>query len=222
MSDFALELLGYVASAVIAVSLMLVSVVRLRVVNLVGSTLFVVYGLLIEAMPIVLLNVLMVAVNAYHLTRLLRDTEEEIELLQVAPDTPYLGRFLAHHADDIHRVAPGFTLDHDAVCVLVLRDAVPSGLFVARHEGSTLRVALDYAIPSYRDLKGGAHLYERLPTLLEDASIEEIVADTGDHAHARYLERMGFERRGTELVRPFSPSGTPPPTGRRRPGGWRR
>jgi hypothetical protein len=222
MNDVALEFLGYAASAVIAVSLMLVSVIRLRVVNLVGSALFVVYGLLIGAMPIVLLNILMVAVNGFHLTRLLRETEERLELLRVPPDAPYLERFLAHHADDIDAVFPGFRIEHDAVCVLILRDAVPSGLFVATPEGSTLRVALDYAIPSYRDLKGGSHLYERLPELLGNSEYHEIVAETGDRNHERYLERMGFERRGTNLVRPFNPSGTPPPTDPRRPGGSRR
>ena len=216
MSDVVLEFLGYAASAVIAVSLMLVSVVRLRIVNLLGSVLFVVYGLLIDAMPIVVLNVLMVAVNAFHLARLLRDTEEEIELLEVPADSPYLERFVAHHADEIGRISPGFEVEPDHLYVLVLRDAVPAGLFVARLEGPTLRVELDFATPSYRDLKGGTHLYERLPALVGEPAPEWIVTERTDHGYERYLERMGFERQGEVLVRPFSPSETQPPTDRRR------
>ena len=47
------ELIGYLASALIVVSLAMRSVVRLRTISLVGSVTFVVYGLLIGSWPVV-------------------------------------------------------------------------------------------------------------------------------------------------------------------------
>lgn len=39
------ELVGYIASALVAMSMLMTSILRLRIVNLVGSTVFGVYGL---------------------------------------------------------------------------------------------------------------------------------------------------------------------------------
>lgn len=217
MSPLALELVGYAASAMIAVSLMLVSVVRLRIVNSIGAALFSVYGLLIGSTPVAALNGVIVVVNAVHLLRLM-GRAEAFDLLRVPADSPYLRVFLSHHAADIHRYAPGFRLDPGAICVFVLRDAVPAGLFVGTVDGRRLEVALDHAIPAYRDLRVGMHLYDRLPRLLDDTPVESLVARPTDPSHERYLRRMGYERLGDALVRPLTPSQSTRRADRRLPG----
>ena len=50
------EAVGYVASALVVASLAMTSVVRLRTLSLVGSHVFVVYGLLIGSLAIVAAN----------------------------------------------------------------------------------------------------------------------------------------------------------------------
>jgi hypothetical protein len=45
------ELIGYAASVLVAVALTMRSVLRLRLINLVGAATFTVYGLLIHAYP---------------------------------------------------------------------------------------------------------------------------------------------------------------------------
>ncbi|HKI68093.1 MAG TPA: hypothetical protein VKA67_00780, partial [Verrucomicrobiae bacterium] len=72
---FILELVGYVASALIAISLMMSSILRLRLINLMGAATFAIYGLLIRAYSVAVLNGLVVLVNAYHLLRMLRAKE---------------------------------------------------------------------------------------------------------------------------------------------------
>ena len=72
---FQIELIGYVASALIAFSMMLSSILRLRVINLAGALAFTVYGILIGAIPVALLNGLIVLVNAHYLLRMLRAKE---------------------------------------------------------------------------------------------------------------------------------------------------
>ena len=61
------ELIGYVASALVVVSLAMTSVVRLRAISLVGSVAFVVYGVLIESVPIMVTNVAIAALNVWFL-----------------------------------------------------------------------------------------------------------------------------------------------------------
>ena len=84
MSGIAAEALGYAASALIAVSLMMTSVLRLRVVNLIGSVAFLVYGVLIGAVPVVVANVVIVVVNLVFLRRLLF-VSEAFGVLRLAP-----------------------------------------------------------------------------------------------------------------------------------------
>ena len=55
-SNWILEFIGYAASVLIAVSLTMRSVLRLRIINLFGSSCFVAYGILIQAYPVDVMN----------------------------------------------------------------------------------------------------------------------------------------------------------------------
>ncbi|PZQ47900.1 MAG: uroporphyrinogen decarboxylase, partial [Phenylobacterium zucineum] len=48
------EVVGYLASILVVASLAMTSVVRLRVVSLVGSVVFVAYGALLPSIPIII------------------------------------------------------------------------------------------------------------------------------------------------------------------------
>ncbi len=69
------ELLGYLASLFVAISLMMRSLTRLRVINLVGCLLFVVYGLIIGAYPVAVMNTFILLVNLYHLQHSFKATD---------------------------------------------------------------------------------------------------------------------------------------------------
>jgi len=55
-THFLLELLGYLASGLIVIAMMMSSILWLRMINTVGAAAFAVYGLLIHAYPVALLN----------------------------------------------------------------------------------------------------------------------------------------------------------------------
>ena len=61
------ELLGYSASVLVALSLSMRSLLKLRVINLTGALLFTIYGLMIGALPVAVLNLFIVLVNLYYL-----------------------------------------------------------------------------------------------------------------------------------------------------------
>jgi GNAT superfamily N-acetyltransferase len=189
-----LELLGYVASVLVAVSLMMSRIVRLRVINLVGSLAFTVYGMLIGAYPVAAVNGFIVLINLWFLWKMLR-TREYFRILEIEPDSEYLRYFLSVHADDVRRFLPEFAHapERRELTFFVLRDLVPAGLFVGekRDEGR-LWVRLDYVIPAYRDFKIGRYLYEECADFFRDRGIREIRSPSGTAVHARYLRKMGF------------------------------
>jgi hypothetical protein len=64
-----IEWLGYLASVLIAVSFLMKSIKKLRIVNIVGATLFVIYSIVIHAWPVALINTFIVIVNIYYISK---------------------------------------------------------------------------------------------------------------------------------------------------------
>ena len=58
-----IEYLGYLASILIAVSMFMKDIKKLRFINLIGSTMFAVYGIIIKAYPVALTNIIIVITN---------------------------------------------------------------------------------------------------------------------------------------------------------------
>lgn len=67
------ELLGIVATFLIFISLTQSNTIRLRAINTVGSIVFVVYGVLIGAFSVYLLNGVCAVVNVYKIVKELRE-----------------------------------------------------------------------------------------------------------------------------------------------------
>jgi hypothetical protein len=103
------ELLGYAASIFVALSLVMVSLVKLRIINLIGCIFFVIYGSLIQAWPIVATNGFIVCVNIFYLVRMFRrDTSNFSYSLLKAEETDLVVRFLQEKYTDCQRFYPLF------------------------------------------------------------------------------------------------------------------
>jgi hypothetical protein len=189
-----LELLGYLASVLVAVSLMMSRILRLRVINLVGSLAFTIYGALIGAYPVAAVNAFICVINVWYLSRMLR-AKEYFRILEVEPASQYVRYFLGFHAEDIRRFVPEFTgpPQPGELTFLVLRDLVPAGLFIGQvREDGCLWVRLDYVIPSFRDFKVGRYVYGESSEFFRERGIRTIASAPGSAEHAKYLRRMGF------------------------------
>ncbi len=189
------ELLGYVASALIAMSMMMSSVLWLRVINLTGAVAFTIYGLLIHAYPVAALNGLIVFVNGGYLLRMLT-TKEYFQLLQLEPQSDYLEYFLGFYRADILKLVPDFQYQpvENQVTLFILRDCKPVGVFIAVETSvGVLRVVLDFVIPRYRDLKVGRYLFVDQAEFFRARGITEIVVRSRTKEFASYLLKVGFE-----------------------------
>lgn len=189
-----LEWIGYLASVLVAISLMLTSIVRLRIVNLIGSATFAVYGFLIGSLPVGFMNLFIVFVNIYYLY-LIWNRKEYFETLEVSPNNKYLARYLKFHENEIQRFFPGFEFDEGKhnFCYFILRDAQVAGLFIAFPlDEQTLKVDLDYVGPRYRDLKNGYYIYRKFVGFFKQRNFMRLVADSKTKTHTKYLQKQGF------------------------------
>jgi hypothetical protein len=198
------ELLGYLASLLVAVSLMMRSVVRLRIINLLGAVCFSIYGLLIGSAPVAGMNAFIVGINIVQLWRLAR-SRTAFAVVEAGAEEPFLQAFLRHYAEDLRHFFPGLnplTLAGRQF-YLVLRDAMPVGVVITEAqpacEGETacrLDILADYVIPGYRDLRPGQFFYSQSLPALKQRGIRSLRCVPGPQEHRRYLEKMGFRQQG--------------------------
>ncbi|MGB1361279.1 MAG: uroporphyrinogen decarboxylase [Alphaproteobacteria bacterium] len=73
MTEFQIEFIGYVASALIILSMFFHNQSTLRAINIVGSIVFIIYGELIDSIPIIITNVAILSLHIrffYHKRKL--------------------------------------------------------------------------------------------------------------------------------------------------------
>ncbi len=190
------ELVGYLGSALLILSLTRKSILHLRVIGLIGSATFLIYGFLIDAYPIVVVNAVIVGVQLYFLRLLLSRKKEFFTTLELNKDSRYLGHFLRFYEDDIQQHQPGFVYEprDDQVRAFILRDMVPAGLFIgSSYSDGSVEVELDYVVPAYRDFKVAEYLYSERSGLFAAPGRRRIWTRPGSDVHVRYFRRLGFE-----------------------------
>lgn len=74
--EFLLELFGYLGSALIILSFAMRNIKWLRVVNITGSFISVIYSICVGAMPVVVLNGSLILINSIQLMRIFRSEKE--------------------------------------------------------------------------------------------------------------------------------------------------
>ena len=99
MGSWWLEAVGWIGSAVLVWSLLQTQLRRLRIINLVGCVVLIVYNALNHVWPMVGLNVVLAGINVVYLTRMSREKHdaEVYEVLEVAGDDTYLRHVLRVH-----------------------------------------------------------------------------------------------------------------------------
>ena len=203
--DFSpIELVGYLGSFFIIVSMTRTSILHLRLIGLAGSVTFLVYSALIAAYPIAVVNVVIIGVHLFFLRQLLSKKTEFFSSLELHKNSQYLARFLDFHRDDIEAFQPGFEFEarDDQLRAFILRDMVPAGVFIGRTCGDdSIEVELDWVVPQYRDFKVSEYLYSDRSEIFSHKTRRRIWARPGSEDHVSYFEGLGF--------RPTRVEGTP-------------
>ena len=64
-----LEIFGYIGTALVITSMMMKSLNKLRIFNIAGSIISMLYSIATGAWPIVVMNAFLICINTYHLIR---------------------------------------------------------------------------------------------------------------------------------------------------------
>lgn len=191
---FIYELIGYAGSTLVAVSLAMKSLQRLRIINMIGAIFFIIYGLLIGALPVALLNGLTLFVNVYNLWKMWQQ-KDYFTLMEVRADSAYLIRFLEFYRKEISEFVPTYQFKpgDDQIVVFILRNMLPVGLVIVKPEGDTARIFLDFVIPGYRDFRAGRFLFDESAEFYRQRGIQRLSTAPGSRKHETYLQKMRFQ-----------------------------
>lgn len=196
----ALEWFAYVASVVLALSLTMSSIVKLRWYNLLGAAAFSLYGFLIHAYPVGILNGFIACADIYYLVQIYA-TKERLQLITVPAGSEYLQCFFKEYRAEIVKYFPRFDFqaNGERLSFYVLRNLVPACVFIGtpRPDG-VLEVDLDFVVPAYRDFKPGEFLFIQNREQFLKRGFRRLLARSHDGQHDAYLRRMGFVPAGNE------------------------
>ena len=204
MSGFWIQVVGYVGSALVILSLLQKSILRLRTIGVVASATFLAYSIAIGAYPIAVVNVTAAGIHLYHLRRLVRKKNEVFRILTVSPDSRYLEHFLEFYGTDIaagHNTPFVYEPGPKTLAILLLRDLVPAGLVIANvHGDSSIEILLDYVIPQYRDFRLAHWLYSKQSGLFTEANCRCAWTRVSTPEQEKYYARVGFHPDRTPAV----------------------
>ncbi|MCY6372224.1 hypothetical protein [Clostridium ganghwense] len=190
-----LEWLGYLASLLVLISLLMNSIIKLRWINLLGSGIFSLYGFLIGALPVGFMNLGIVLINIYHLIKIYR-SKEYFKILSIEGNSQYFDYFLDFYKNEIEKYSDKakFNISNFDVSFFILRNMVPAGLFIgSRYNEDTLNVELDFVIPEYRDFKIGTYVFEHNKHYFIDKGYSKFISFSSKDEHIEYLKKMGFK-----------------------------
>jgi hypothetical protein len=190
------EGIGYAASLIILVSLLMTNVFRLRVINLIGSLCFSLYGWLIGSWPVCAINLVIAGIDGWYLLQSLR-VSAFFDLAPAASvGAEYLKRFFLFHERELMRYAPGLTLEtlQEACTCLIFRNLLPVGLFSYRREGPEAEIVIDFMIAEYRDFKAGRYLYKTKRMFFKEQGIKRFHAVARHFSQPKYYLQNGFVR----------------------------
>jgi GNAT superfamily N-acetyltransferase len=189
------EWIGYLASLIVLVSLLMSSVKKLRWINLIGSLTFAVYGFLISAYPVAVMNAGIVLINSYYLFQMYKKNDY-FTLTSLDKEKDYFEYFMSFYKEDIKTfITEEHDLkDKDLIKLFVLRNTVPAGIFVAKKTNKDeMHVYIDYVTPQYRDFKIGEYLFNTQKDYFKQLGVKTLVTHPGTDKHQKYLQKMGFK-----------------------------
>lgn len=189
-----LEIFGYCGSVVVAVSLMMKSMIKLRWLNLLGATLFSIYGLLVNAYPVFALNGFIALADLYYLI-IMYKTKSNFHIIETNSDDLILNKFIEFYFNDIKKFFIDFEKDliKDNQNIFIFRNMLPVGLICYKTISSDeIEIIIDYAIEDYRDLGNSLYVMSGENNYLKSKGIKKIYAKTGLKVHNNYLKKIGF------------------------------
>ncbi len=76
--EIALEIFGYIGTALVIVSMLMTDINKLRIINISGGFISLIYAICVNTMPVVVLNATLITINIIQLIKSLRAAKNTV------------------------------------------------------------------------------------------------------------------------------------------------
>ena len=198
MTEIIYEIIGYIGTALVLFSMMMTSVVKLRLVNILGSLFSMTYALLAGAYPVALMNAGLIIINLFQLIRY-KIHHRSFKAICVSQDDESFKYFMKLFDENIKKFFPSFSLNvTDKTQIYMVYDQSEAvGVLTAEIDGKNAVISLDYTTPKYRDTSVAKFLF----SYLKKNGIKQFETPYGTPEHNKYLMKMGFEPHDGKMIK---------------------
>ena len=197
MNGLVLDIIGYVGSALVLVSLMMSNIYKLRLINLAGASVACFFAVMTKSYPFMVMNGCIAVIDVYYLWQMYRKRDFFSTLQIDDPHGKFMTRFIDFYRekDPVH-FPQEFDIDMltSPQMFFILRNMIPVGLIIYTEEPQgVVRIHLDYVTPDYRDMKSAAFLYKSvLKDRLADRGFTTVEAAPYNDNFELYLQKVGY------------------------------
>lgn len=188
---------GYLASLCLIIALLVSNDLKFRWFNTLGNVFFITYAIILNAIPVLLTNVILLGINAWYLIKVYRK-QENFDMLEFKGDEKMAQKFLQFYKKDIAAYFPSFSPAdlQNNLNFVVTRDLVIANMFSASvSENGDAVVALNYTLEKYRDYKVGTYIFEKEKDFLIANGVKRIVYTAlTNKNHQQFVTVMGFKK----------------------------
>lgn len=196
-----IELFGYLGSVLVVVSMLMSSVIKLRIINIIGSTISGTYAFIIGSFPLVLMNTCLIIINVYNILKLKKESRK-YEIVKGDTVDSFFKYFVDHYGDDIKNYFCDFEKDKvfGNTVYYVFCNEAPVGLFIGNKRNDEVDIVLDYTVPAYRDCSVAKFLY----IAIKKDGINKLTIENPSEKHVLFLEKMNYKREEKKYVKLIS------------------
>lgn len=196
-----IELFGYLGSVLVVVSMLMSSVIKLRVINIIGSTISGTYAFIIGSFPLVLMNTCLIIINVYNILKLKKESRK-YEIVKGDTLDAFFKYFVDHYGDDIKNYFYDFEKEKISgnIVYYVFCNETPVGLFVGNKKDDEVEIVLDYTVPAYRDCSVAKFLY----IAIKKDGINKLAIGKPSEKHVQFLEKMNYRLEKNVYVKTIS------------------
>lgn len=189
------QYIGYLASLLLGISLMMRNDLKFRWFNTLGCFVFTIYGIALNAFPVTLANGALFFINLYYLIKIYK-TKEDFEIVTFSTRNQLIRKFLDYYKTDLALYFPKYQLnDANNISFFVLRDMAIANVFVADLDADgNAWVKINYTVPKYRDFQIGKYIFENDKKFLIERGVKRVVyGEVFKPSHLEFLKTLGFE-----------------------------
>ena len=187
-----IDLLGYVASFIILVSLTMKSIVKLRWINAVGSLLFVVFAFLTKSTPTIVMNLGIILIDLWYVLGI-TVKRSDYHLVKAERGSAWLEFFYQSNRIEIDDIFGLEAFDEaKSFSYFVCNNEIVGLLAWKELSPVECRIMIDFVTPRFRDFKIGRYFFTQHLSIFREKGHSRLVYENVGKRHWKYLAKLGF------------------------------